>query len=93
MNYKELQDYALLCSLEHHLCNLDELTETPDEILERVEAQDEDIIIYEPYEFIETSDLVESIEDMRGVHLYNFMHVLKEVNGEEWVANFKNGDQ
>lgn len=93
MNYQQLRDFALQCSLEHHLCNVDELlpTKTPDEVLEIVGEADDSVIIYEPYEYLPTDDLVESIEDLRGVYVVNFMHVLNQVNGAEWVINFKAG--
>jgi hypothetical protein len=93
MNYQELRDYALQCSLEHHLCNVDDLLEegkTLNEIMAMVEEADNTtVVIYEPYEYYESSSLVESIEDMRGVNLHEFMHVLRQVNGDEWSANFK----
>ena len=94
MNYQQLRDYALQCSLEHHLCNIEGLTEagkTPDDILEMVEAGDEALIIYEAYEYYEPSSLANSIEDLRGANLYNFTSVLRQVNGEEWFSNFKEG--
>ena len=93
MNYQELRDYALQCSLEHHLCNVDDLLEegkTLNEIMAMVEEADNTtVVIYEPYEYYESSSLVESIEDMRGVNLHEFMHVLRQVNGDEWSAKFK----
>lgn len=92
MNYQQLQDYALQCALEHHLCDMDDLAgKTPDEVLAMVEEGDVTIVIYEPYEFYEPSSLAEAIEDLRGSHLYNFMEVLTQVNGADWVANFKEG--
>lgn len=96
MNYQELRDFALRCSLEHHLCNVDELlpTKTPDEILEMVDNKDEAIIPWEPFDhffFYEEGSLASEIEDMRGVYMFNFMHVLNQVNGDEWVINFKAG--
>lgn len=93
MNYQELRDYALQASLEHHLCNVDDLLEegkTLNEIMAMVEEADNTaVVIYEPYEYYESSSLVESIEDMRGVKVFEFMHVLRQVNGEEWADTFK----
>ena len=101
MNYQELRDYALQCSLEHHLCNVDELLtegKTLDDIMQMVEGVDdvvvlpanyERIVVWEPYEYYEPSSLVEAIEDMRGVNVHNFMHVLTQVNGQQWAINFK----
>lgn len=92
MNYQELRDYALQCSLEHHLCNVEQLLndgETISTIMNLVENGREAVDIYEPYEFYETPSLVESIEDMRGVKVYEFMHLLTLVNGEEWADTFK----
>jgi hypothetical protein len=92
MNYQELRDYALQCSIEHHLCNVSQLFddgETIHTIMNLVENGSDAVDIYEPYQFEESSSLVESIEDMRGVNLYEFMHVLRLVNGDEWSANFK----
>lgn len=92
MNYQELRDYALQCSLEHHLCNVEQLLndgETIATIMNLVENGREAVDIYEPYEHHDTPSLVESIEDMRGVNLHEFMHVLRQVNGDEWSATFK----
>ena len=92
MNYQELRDYALQVSLEHHLCNVEELLddgETVDTILNLVEIASPLVVVWETYEFHETSSLVEAIEDMRGVSLHEFMHVLSEVNGEQWADTFK----
>lgn len=100
MNYQELRDYALQCSLDHHLCNVDELLtegKTLDDIMQMVEGVDNDgifpfhyeIMIAEAYEYYEPSSLAEAIDDMRGVNVYNFMHVLAQVNGQEWAINFK----
>ena len=103
MDYQELRDYALQCSLEHHLCNVDELLEegkTLDEIMQMVEGVDhngivifpfhwEDVVVWEPYEYYEPSSLAESISDMRGANLFKHLHVLEMVNGKEWVNNFK----
>ena len=92
MKYQELRDNALQCSLEHHLCNVDDLLgegKTPADILAMVEEGNSEVVIYEPYEYYETSSLVESIENMRGVNLYEFMNVLTMVNGEEWATNYK----
>jgi len=94
MNYQELRDYALQCSLEHHLCNVNELlpAKTLDEILEMVDNKDEAIIPWEPFDhffFYEDGSLASEIEDMRGVNVYNFMHVLTQVNGQQWAINFK----
>ena len=60
MNYEQLRDYSLQCSLEHHLCNVEELMEagkTPDDILDMVEAGDEALIIYEAYEYYDSLQL------------------------------------
>ena len=92
MNYQELRDYALQASLEHHLCNVEQLLndgETIATIMNLVENGREAVDIYEPYEYHDTPSLVESIEDMRGVNLHEFMHVLRLVNGDEWSATFK----
>ena len=103
MNYQELRDYALQCSLEHHLCNVDELLaegKTLDDIMQMVEGVDDDgmvisppnyegVEVWEPYQYYEPSSLAEAIEDMRGVNVYNFMHVLAQVNGQEWAIDFK----
>jgi hypothetical protein len=92
MNYQELRDYALQCSIEHHLCNVEQLLddgETIDTIMNLVETSRSALDIYFPYEHYETESLCESIEDMRGVKVYEFMHVLRQVNGEEWADTFK----
>jgi len=91
MNYQELRDYALQCSLEHFLCSDDLMADgkTPNDILEMLENDDPEIVVWEPYEYYEPSSLAEAIEDMRGVNVYNFMHVLTQVNGKEWAINFK----
>ena len=103
MKYQELRDYALQCSLEHHLCNVEELIgegKTPADILAMVEGVDdngflilpiewENVEVAEAYEYYEPSSLAEAIEDMRGVYLYEFMEVLTRVNGEEWATNYK----
>ena len=92
-NYQFLEDFALKCSLEHHLCNVEELlnTNTLDDVLALVEAGSDEVVIYEPYEWCEPSQLVNEIEDARGVHRYNFSELLKRVNGEQWFDNFKGG--
>jgi hypothetical protein len=93
MNYEQLRDYALQVSLEHHLCNVEDLLtegKSLNEIMAMVdEADNTAVVIYEPYEYYESSSLVNAIEDRRGVNLYEFMHVLSQVNGEEWAATFK----
>jgi len=103
MNYQELRDYALQCSLEHHLCNTDDLLAsgwTLTDIMQMVERVNDDVSAISPpiylgievselYEYYEPSSLAEAIEDMRGVNVYNFMHVLTQVNGQEWAINFK----
>jgi len=92
MNYQELRDYALQCSLEHHLCNVEQLLddgETIATIMNLVETSRSTIDIYLPYEHYGTESLCESIEDMRGVKVWEYMHVLRQVNGDEWSANFK----
>ncbi len=95
MNYQELRDYALQCSIEHHLCNVEQLLndgETVATIMNLIENGREAVDIWEPYEFHDTPSLVESIEDMRGVKLYELMHVLTQVNGEEWATAFKGAE-
>jgi hypothetical protein len=95
MNYQELRDYALQVSLEHHLCNVEQLLndgESIATIMNLVENGREAVDIYEPYEYHDTPSLVESIEDMRGVNLHEFMHVLRLVNGDEWSATFKGAE-
>jgi hypothetical protein len=57
-----------------------------------VENSREAVDVYEPYEFYETPSLLEAIEDRRGVNVYEFMHVLSEVNGEEWATTFKGAE-
>ena len=101
MNYQELRDYALQISLEHHLCNVDELLtegKTLADIMQMIGEVNgvvlpfgsyQGIVVWEPYEYYEPSSLAEAIEDMRGVNVYNFMHVLGQVNGAEWLTNFK----
>jgi len=94
MDYQELRDYALQCSLEHHLCNVDDLMsagKTAEDILEMLENDDPEIVVWEPYEGYESPSITEAVEDMRGVNFYNFMYVLTEVNGDEWAINFKKG--
>jgi hypothetical protein len=94
MNYQQLQEYALQCSLEHHLCNVEDFLDegqTPSDILALLEAGSNEPVIWEQYEYSPREDVVEMVEDARGVHLHNFMHILTEVNGEEWFANFKAG--
>jgi hypothetical protein len=100
-NYQFLQDYALKCSLEHHLCNVEELIDeglAPADILALVEdgktnsAKDSPYaLVYEQYEWSSHPELVNEIEDARGVHLFNFSELLKEINGEQWFTNFKEG--
>lgn len=98
-NYQFLQDYALKSSLEHHLCNVEELIDeglAPADILSLVEIGggdrlDIDAVVWEPFEYHSPSELVSEIEDARGVHLFNFSELLKEINGEQWFANFKEG--
>jgi hypothetical protein len=95
MNYQGLRDYALQVSLEHHLCNVEQLLndgETVDTILNLVENNNAAVDIYEPYEHYEPSSLVESIDDRRGVNVFEFMHVLRQVNGEHWAATFKGAE-
>jgi hypothetical protein len=90
--YQELRDYALMVSIEHHLCQVDELVESgksADDILQMVAAGDDTIVIWEHYEWEDANDLVELIEDERGVNLYNFEHVLEQTNGESWFVEFK----
>lgn len=93
MKYQELRDHALQCSLEHHLCNVEELMgegKTLEEIMAMVEESDNTgVVIYEPYEYYESSSLLEAIEDARGVKVHEFMEVLTKVNGEEWATNYK----
>ena len=94
MNYEELRDYALQCSLEHHLCNVHLFMlagKTAEDILEMLENDDPEIVVWEPYEGYESPSITEAVEDMRGVNFYNFMYVLTEVNGDEWAINFKKG--
>ena len=94
MNYQELRDYALQCSLEHHLCNVHNLMtdgSTPNDILSLLEDGSLEPVIWAKYEYTPLEDVVELVEDLRGVHLYNFMEVLTQVNGKDWVANFKEG--
>jgi hypothetical protein len=81
-----------MVSIEHHLCQVDELVESgksADDILQMVAAGDDTIVIWEHYEWEDANDLVELIEDERGVNLYNFEHVLEQTNGESWFADFK----
>jgi predicted amino acid racemase len=90
--HQQLRDYALMVSIEHHLCQVDELVESgksADDILQMVAAGDDTIVIWEHYEWEDANDLVELIEDERGVNLYNFEHVLEQTNGESWFADFK----
>lgn len=93
MNYQQLRDYALQCSLEHHLCNVEELLDqgkTLDEIMEMVEESDNtNVVIYEPYEYYESESLLNAIEDARGAKVHEFMEVLTRVNGEDWTTKFK----
>jgi hypothetical protein len=94
MTYEELRDYALECSLEHHLCNVDDLLtegKTLDEILTMVEENDKSVTVWEAYEYYESSSLLEAIEDARGVKVHEFMEVLTKVNGTEWATNYKEG--
>ena len=94
MNYQQVQEYALQCSLEHHLCNVEDFLDegqTPSDILALLEAGSNAPVIWEQYEYEPREDVVEMIEDARGVHLYNFMNLLTEVNGEAWVTDFKAG--
>jgi hypothetical protein len=90
--YEQLRQYALMVSIEHHLCQVDELVDdgkSADDILQMVAAGDDGIVIWEHYEYEDADDLVELIEDERGVNLYNFEHVLEQINGESWFAEFK----
>ena len=93
-NYQFLQDYALKCSLEHHLCNVEDLLDdglAPADILTLLEDGSNDPVVWEHYEYESREDLVTLIEDARGVHLFNFSELLKEINGEQWFTNFKEG--
>ena len=95
MNYQQLRDYALQCSLEHHLCNVTELMQegkTPDEILAMVEEGNDTIVVYEPYDWCSEEELVDEIESARGVNVYNFLFVLRQVNSQEWLTKFKGGE-
>ena len=56
------------------------------------ESDNTAVVIYEPYQYYESSSLVESIEDMRGVNVVEFMHILSLVNGEEWADTFKGAE-
>ena len=90
--HEQLRQYALMVSIEHHLCQVDELVDdgkSADDILQMVAAGDDSIVIWEHYEYEDADDLVELIEDERGVNLYNFEHVLEQINGESWFAEFK----
>jgi hypothetical protein len=90
--YKHLRDYALMVSIEHHLCEVEALVhggKSADDILEMVIAGDDSLVIWEHYEYDEPEELADSIEDQRGINLYNYNHVLREINGEEWLINFK----
>lgn len=93
MNYQQVRDYALQCSLEHHLCNVEELLDegkTLDEIMSMVEESDNTgVVVYEPYEHYESESLLNAIEDVRGVKFHEFMDVLTRVNGVEWATKFK----
>ena len=93
MNYQQLRDYALQCSLEHHLCNVEELMSfgglTPNDILNLLEGGSNDPVIWDKYEYEPREDVVEMIEDARGVKVHEFMEVLTRVNGEEWATNYK----
>ena len=102
MNHTQLQDYALRCSLEHHLCNVEQLLDqgkTLDEILSCAETTDftlantdEGIVVWEPYEYYEPSSLAESICDLRGVYYHQLIYVLGKVNGEDWIDTYREGE-
>lgn len=93
MNYQQVRDYALQCSLEHYLCNVEELLEegkTLDEIMAMVEEPDNtDVVIYEPYEHYESDSLLNSINEAQDVKIHEFMELLIRVNGENWATIFK----
>jgi hypothetical protein len=79
MNTEELNEFALRCSLEHYLCNVDELLDngfTVENIWEMVDVGNESIIPWEPYEFYEPSSLAGLIGDMQSTNLNNFRIVL-----------------
>jgi hypothetical protein len=91
-NYKQLQDYALMVSIEHHLCEVEALVDSgksADDILEMVIQGDDTIVIWQHYEYDDPETLSESITDQRGINLYNYNHVLRQINGDEWFSNFK----
>ena len=82
MTHKEAIRYALMCSLEHHLCNVDEMldqgydgagilrmmtTSKPTEYLP---------LVWEPYERLSSFDLYNSICDLADVYSKQFMNVL-----------------
>ena len=93
-SYEQLKEFALKCSLEHHLCNVDDLITdglTPADILALVEKGSADVVIIEEYEYSPREDVVESIEGIRGVNLFQFYELLTDINGHEWFINFKEG--
>ena len=93
-SYEQLKEFALKCSLEHHLCNVDDLITdglTPADILALVEKGSADVVITEEYEYHPREDVVESIEGIRGVNLFQFYELLTDINGHEWFINFKEG--
>ena len=90
--YQELRDYALMVSIEHHLCEVQALVDSgksADDILEMVVQGDDTIVIWQHYEYDEPEELADSIADQRGINLYNYNHVLRQINGDEWFSNFK----
>lgn len=62
---------------------------TPNDILNLLEGGSNDPVIWDKYEYEPREDVVEMIEDARGVKVHEFMEVLTRVNGEEWATNYK----
>lgn len=98
MNYQQLQDYALESALAHHLSNLDELMweaepqRTAEEVITMVDEGHPDVVAWEPFEFYEPQSLANLIGDSADSKFREYIHVLNEVVGVEWVADWKKGE-
>ena len=82
MNHSELWNYALKCSLEHHLSNAHELFsmgKSCRDIMSMLEKTGVmDIVVWEPYENWDSDTLIAYIEDMGVALLTHFMEVRED---------------
>ncbi len=91
MKYNELKDYALWCSLKHHLCNVEELLDkgkTFDEIMLMVEKNHQDVDVAGCGDYWKPSALAKAICNLGDVYCHQLIYVLRNINGDEWVDNY-----